>query len=210
MLTKSKIKEILHGDERHKVTPDLDLKVDSFDNGLKIWNHPDVLAFYKEKSMTWIPENSTAVFLPCSAHKPYVYSQSHRRGYLKALEPYLEDIDLFVVSEPMGVVPYCYSDTYPVTSYDYDPYSFFINHMSNLKAQKSREIFVERVSKWLTKYHPKYRKKILILPKSWHLKIFKKAVKTADLNWGEYKIVYLTGRPHICAEYMKKQLDEYL
>ncbi len=133
----------------------------------------------------------------------------NRGGYLKALEPYLDDLDIFVVSESLGVVPYCYSDTYPVTSYDYDPYSFFINHLSNLKAQNSREVFVERVSKWLTKYHPKYRKKILMLPKSWHLKIYRNAVKKASLNWGEYEIVSLTGRAHMCTEYMRKQLAEY-
>ena len=112
-----------------KKEPDPKLVVTSFKEGLEIWNHPDVLGFYNEKAMKWTPQNDTAVFLPCAAHKPYFHSQSHSQGYLKALVPYFDQIDINVISEPMGVVPYCYADTYPIDSYEYNPYDFFIGKL---------------------------------------------------------------------------------
>jgi len=154
-----------------------ELKVASFEKGVEIWNAEPVKRFFFEKSMRWIPRSDTAVFVPCSAWKPYPYSQSHKSGYLKALRPTLKRIDLFVVSEPMGIVPYCYSDEYPVDRYDYNPYDFFIGKTSNPLAKKSLQIFVDRLALWIKEYHDRYKRRILILPKSWHLKVFRKALK---------------------------------
>lgn len=91
--------------DRKKKEPSTELTVHNLEEGVGIWENPDVKTFFIQKSMNWQPKNRIAVFLPCSAWKPYPYSDSHRDGYLKALLPYFDIIDLFVVSEPMGVVP---------------------------------------------------------------------------------------------------------
>jgi len=209
MITNDELKKILRSRERKRKKPIPELTVNSFEKGIQIWDHPDVLHFFNERAMTWIPQKRTAVFLPCSAHKPYFYSQSHSKGYLKALLPYFDEIDIQVISEPMGVVPYCYSNTYPVDSYDYNPNDYFIGNLRNPKSIRSRDIFIQRVARWIKKYHNLYERKLLILPAIWHLKIFKKAIQVAKVDKQEYQIVRLRGRAHISVDYMNEQLAEF-
>ncbi len=176
-------------------TPKHELAVENFTDGLNIWSHKDVLSFWQRVALRWRPQNDTAVFIPCSAHKPYPYSKSHRDGYLKALLPYLDKIDLFAISEPMGVVPYHYADEYPVQSYEYDPNKFFIGKLHHPLVQASLDIFCSRLSIWIRKFDLLYRKKILILPKSWHLKVFKKSLEMSKIALDSYSIITLPGRP---------------
>lgn len=194
MITTEQIKRIITENIRKREPPVDKLTVKSFEDGLRIWNDPDVLNFYENKAMKWQPKHDTAVFIPCSAWKPYFYSMSHKNGYLKALLPYIDIIDLFVVSEPMAIVPYCYSDEYPVKNYEYNPNQFFIGKLSNPLVRQALNIFIERLSRWITKYHRQYSKRILILPKSWHLKVFLKALKRAGISANEHDIVSLSGR----------------
>jgi len=199
---------ILETKSRIRKLPRAELKVTSFETGLKIWNAESVKQFFFEKSLKWIPRHDVAVFVPCSAWKPYPYSQSHKFGYLEALRPALNKIDLFVVSEPMGIVPYCYSDEYPVDRYDYNPYDFFIGKLSNPSAMRSLEIFVDRLASWIKKYHNRYEKRILILPKSWHLKVFKKALKKLSLPEEQYFAITMSGRARNSVQEMREQLKE--
>ena len=210
MITVEEIKQIVNSSVRKREQPVEKLTVKSFEDALKIWHDPDVLDFYENKAMKWQPKHNTAVFIPCSAWKPYFYSQSHKDGYLKALLPYMDAIDLFVVSEPMVIVPYCYSDEYPVKSYDYDPYKYFIGKLSNPLAKQALNIFTERLSKWITKYNNSYSTKILILPKSWHLKVFLNALKNARIPTSEYKITLLSGRPFQSVNHVSLQIVNYL
>jgi len=126
-----------------------------------------------------------------------------------SLHPMLS-LDLFVVSEPLAIVPYCYSDEYPVKSYDYDPYKYFIGKLSNPLAKQALNIFIGRLSKWITKYNSHYSKKILILPKSWHLKVFLKALKNTKIPTNEYKIISLSGRPFQTVSNISKQIEKLL
>ena len=210
MLTVDNIISILENDLKEKRKPLEELTVNSFEDGVKIWYHKDVINFYQRRAMKWQPKYDTAVFLPCSANKPYPYSPSHKKGYLRALLPILRQIDLFVVSEPMIIVPYCYSDEYPVHSYDYNPYKFYIGKLSNPLARESRDIFVDRLSSWISKYHDEYRKKILILPISWHLKIFKSALRKTNYSINDYHLVRIPGRPNTDFSYkgIRNQLME--
>ena len=210
MLTVDNLISILDNDIKEKRWPLAELTVNSFEDGVKIWNHKDVTYFYQERAMKWQPKYDTAVFLPCSAHKPYPYSPSHKKGYLRALRPILKQTDIFVVSEPMIIVPYCFSDEYPVHSYDYNPYKFFIGKLSNPLVRKSREIFVDRLAQWISKYHNKYIKRILILPSSWHLKIFKSALRASNYSINDYNIINIPGRPNTEASYkgIRNQLME--
>lgn len=210
MLTVDNLISILENDLKEKRRPSAELTVSSFEDGVKIWNHKDVITFFREKAMKWEPRYDTAVFLPCFAGKPYPYSPSHKKGYLRALLPILKQIDLFVVSEPMVIVPYCYSDEYPVHSYDYNPNKFYMGNLSNPLARESRDIFVVRLSSWISKYHEKYSKKILILPKKWHLKIFKSALRKTTYSINDYHIIRIPGRPNTDFSYhgIRKQLME--
>jgi predicted RNA-binding protein len=210
MLSVDNIISILENDLKEKRRPSAELTVNSFEDGVEIWNHKDVIDFYQGRAMKWQPRYDTAVFLPSSASKPYPYSPSHKKGYLRALLPILKQIDLFVVSEPMVIVPYCYSDEYPVHSYDYNHYKFYIGKLSNPLARESRDIFVDRLSSWISKYHEKYSKKILILPTSWHLKIFKSALRKTTFSINDYHVIRIPGRPNteFSSKGIRKQLME--
>jgi predicted RNA-binding protein len=206
LLTKNLL-AILDGEDRTRKLPERRLKVTNFEEGLRIWNAGPVKGFFLEKSMKWAPQSVNAVFIPCSAWKPYPYSQSHKFGYLEVLRPVLDQIDLFVVSEPMGIVPYCYSDEYPIDSYDYDPYRFFIGKLQNAKARESLQAFIERVASWVAEFHNKYDRRILILPKSWHLKVYSKALEKLAIPLEQYAVIKMKGRPSNSVEFMRGQLQ---
>ncbi|MEM0007881.1 MAG: DUF5591 domain-containing protein [Conexivisphaerales archaeon] len=210
MITVEQIRQIVNSNFRMREPPVEKLTVKSLEDAVRIWDDPDVLGFFENKAMKWQPKNETAVFIPCSAWKPYFYSQSHKDGYLKALLPFLERIDLFVVSEPMVIVPYCYSDEYPVKSYDYDPSKYFMGKLSHPLVKQSLNIFIERLSKWVTKYDGQYSKKILILPKGWHLKVFLKALKHAKVSTSQYNIVSMTGRAFQVVNSINQQVEKYM
>lgn len=209
MLTNEELRSIVARSRRDTKDPLPELTVHNFQEGVAIWDNKDVKTFFFQKSMNWQPKNKIAVFLPCAAGKPYPYSDSHRNGYLKALLPYLDRIDLFVVSEPMGIVPYCYSNEFPADSYDYDPYEFFIGKLGEPLVKKALEIFTSRLAFWIKKFHESYRLRILILPKSWHLKVFKRALKKAEIMIDEYAVVYLSGRARNSVPELKRQLNYY-
>jgi len=206
LLTKEKLLGILEGNRRIRKSPEPDLTVTSFKKGLEIWNAEPVRNFFFNRSLCWDPQYEVAVFIPCSAWKPYPYSQSHKCGYLRALRPALNKIDLFVVSEPMGIVPYYYSDEYPAESYDYDPYCFFIGKLRNPLARKSLEAFVDRLAIWIGKYDSRYSKRILMLPRSWHLKVFTKALHKLNIPPEHYLTITMKGRPSNSVESMRDQL----
>lgn len=210
LLTNEELKSIVARSDRVKNESSPELTVHNLEEGVGIWDNDDVRSFFFEKSMNWKPTKKTAVFLPCSAWKPYPYSDSHRDGYLKALLPYLDRIDLFVVSEPMGIVPYCYSDEYPVNSYDYNPYGYFRGRLREPLAQQALQIFVSRLALWIKKFHQSYEVRVLLLPKSWHLKIFKKALTKTEIALDEYEIVYLSGRARNSVPELKKQIKSLL
>lgn len=179
--------EFLDGKRAYKrISPQEDLKVTSQEQGVKIWDHKDVKDFFVNKALTWKPETKNAVFIPCSRDKPYFTSLTHRQGYLKALRPHLERIDLFVVSEPMTIVPYSHSNEYPVAYYDFDPYRF--------DSDSARRIFMDRVGAWLGKYHFQYKRKIVVLTSS-YLQKFILTVDDVRIPRQDYSEVSFQGSP---------------
>lgn len=206
MLTDDKLESIVTGTIRLRTKPVDKLVVRSLEDGIRIWEDKDVKSFYYDKSMKWQPKNRTAVFLPCSAWKPYPYSPSHKDGYLKALLPYLRRVDLFVVSEPMTIVPYCYSDEYPIDSYEYDPTKFFMGSLREPLASHALDVFVSRLADWVGKFNARYETRILILPRSWHLRIFHRALERAGISKEHYSTVRLPGRARNNVESLRKSL----
>ena len=118
--------------------------VRSVDQGLKVIQHKDITDNWK-KSLRVRPKHRVAVLLPCAATKPFAESPSHKYGYLKALGD--KDVDLYVVSEPLGIIPYAWQDKYPNADYDYPP--------KYLKG-KARKLLSERIGEWFKKVYPKY------------------------------------------------------
>jgi len=206
MITSEQLKRIVNSNIRKRELPVNKLTVKTFEDGLRIWNDVDILNFFENKAMKWQPKHDVAIFIPCSAWKPYFYSMSHKNGYLKVLISYIDVIDLFVVSEPMAIVPYCYSDEYPVKNYDYNPNQFFIGKLSNPLVRQALNIFIERLSRWISKYHKQYSKRILILPKSWHLKVFLKVLLRSNISSKDYHILSLCGRSFQSTESLTKQI----
>jgi predicted RNA-binding protein len=112
--------------------------------GLKVIQHKDITDNWK-KSLRVRPKHRVAVLLPCAATKPFAESPSHKYGYLKALGD--KDVDLYVVSEPLGIIPYAWQDKYPNADYDYPP--------KHLKG-KARKLLSDRIGEWFKKIYPKY------------------------------------------------------
>jgi predicted RNA-binding protein len=121
-------------------------------SALRALRHRAVVEQHK-RTLRKRPRHDIAVLVPCSDTKPYRESPSHSQGYLCALED--KDVDVWVVSEPMGVVPYEWSDKYPNESYEFAP-----KHVKG----EAREILVDRIRAWIEKVGPKYEEVYLALP----------------------------------------------
>ncbi|MAG24174.1 hypothetical protein CMI47_01215 [Candidatus Pacearchaeota archaeon] len=145
-------------------------QVNSPTQGLKVIKDKAITDNWK-KSLRVRRKNPVAVLLPCAGTKPFPEAPSHKHGYLEALDGL--DVDLYVVSEPLGVVPYAWSRTWPNDSYDFPP--------KHLKGE-GRDLLVERIGEWLDKVGTKYQTVISALP------IHHRKLVTAA-NDGDLKIV---------------------
>jgi 7-cyano-7-deazaguanine synthase in queuosine biosynthesis len=144
--------------------------------GLKVIKHPDITANW-EKSLRWKPTEKTAVLLPCAATKPFPDAPSHKAGYLDAVGN--KKVDLFVVSEPLGIVPYSWSRKWPNNAYDFPP-----EHLQGA----AFDLLAERMGKWFDRVGKKYDKIYLALPRH-HARLIKTAigdrkVPTVDVGIG--------------------------
>ena len=80
---------------------------------------PDILRFQDYISHYYVkPEGRTiALFIPCSARKPYSESKSHRR-LIEALSDLRGFIHEVIITSPLGLVPREIEETYPAAFYD--------------------------------------------------------------------------------------------
>ena len=131
--------------------------------GLAVIRHPEITANY-ERSLRWKPKHRKAILVPCAGTKPFPDSPSHRSGYLKALEG--KKADLFVVSEPLGVVPYSWSRRAPQNDYDYPP--------EYLRGE-AHDLLAERIARWFDRVGSKYSEIVLALP-GHHSRLVEKAL----------------------------------
>jgi ribosomal protein S18 acetylase RimI-like enzyme len=120
--------------------------------GLRAIQHPDITANWK-KALKWKPEHKKAVLVPCAGTKPFPEAPSHKHGYLEALNG--KKLDVWVVSEPLGVVPYEWSEKYPQDDYDFPP---------EYLRGPARDELVDRIAAWFCEVAPKYKKVYLALP----------------------------------------------
>lgn len=126
--------------------------VRSVRQGLNLIRHPAIEENFA-KALRWRPRNRIAVLVPCAGTKPFPAAPSHSAGYLPALEG--KKVDVWVVSEPLGVVPYAWSERWPNDAYDYPP---------RFLRGEAWDALSERVAEWLEKLAPKYKKVYAALP----------------------------------------------
>jgi hypothetical protein len=136
--------------------------------GLKVIQHKAITDNYK-RSLRVKPTHKKAVLVPCAGTKPFPQSPSHKHGYLPAVQD--KDVDVYVVSEPLGVVPYAWSTTWPNDAYDFPP--------EHLKGA-GRNLLVDRIGTWLDKVGGRYDKIVLALP-SHHMRLVRDAAKGRTL-----------------------------
>ena len=88
-------------------------------SGIESLNRPDIARFNKYVVEEYRKPNelTTALFLPCSARKPYSASKSHRAIFeaLGALRKYVNEV---IVTSPITLVPRELEETYPAGFYD--------------------------------------------------------------------------------------------
>lgn len=141
--------------------------------GLKVIRHPDIAANF-DKALKRAPKNKVAVLVPCAQTKPFPEAPSHKSGYLDALKG--KKVDKYVVSEPLGVVPYEWSRSYPNADYDFPP--------SHLTGAAFDEL-AKRIRRWFQKVAPKYDRIYLALP-GHHSKLVRAALKgvtVTNVTW---------------------------
>jgi hypothetical protein len=130
--------------------------------GLRAIQHPVITKNFN-KALRVRPKNRKAVLVPCAGTKPFPDAPSHKHGYMKALAG--KQLDVYVVSEPLGVVPYEWSRRYPQESYDFPP--------AHLRGA-GRELLVDRIADWFER-GPRYEKVYLALP-GHHLRLVQDAL----------------------------------
>lgn len=78
-------------------------------------NRPEVIRFARRTITRFTPSHTdTCVLLPCSARKPYSFSQSHKK-FNDAIQG---RADALIVTSPLGVVPRELEAVYPAAHYD--------------------------------------------------------------------------------------------
>lgn len=137
--------------------------------GLRVIQHPAIVENFA-KALRVRPKHANAVLVPCAGTKPFPEAPSHKSGYLPALEG--KRADVWVVSEPLGVVPYAWSRTWPNDAYDFPP---------KYLRGPAREALVARIGEWLDKVAPKYEHVYLALP-GHHRRLLDEALAGRDLK----------------------------
>jgi hypothetical protein len=159
------VDEFLEGVELEgRANPPRRFDVRSPAQGLKVIKHPAITSNWK-KALRWKPKSRKAVLIPCAGTKPFPDAPSHAQGYLAALEG--KDVDVWVVSEPLGVVPYAWSRRYPQAHYDFPP-----KHLRG----EAFELLAERIARWFEVVAPKYSKVTLALPEH-HSRLVNRALE---------------------------------
>jgi hypothetical protein len=136
--------------------------------GLRLIEHPAITDNH-ERSLRVRPSHRTAVLLPCAGTKPFPEAPSHKHGYLPALQG--AAVDVYVVAEPLGVVPYDWSTRWPNNAYDFPP-----KHLRG----PAFDLLADRVRQWLQRVGQRYERIVLALPQH-HMRLVQAAANGLEL-----------------------------
>ena len=94
--------------------------------GIEFLRNPEVISLRQRILNSYRPEKTTkiALFTPCSKIKPYRHSRTHK-AIDKTIERVIREkqldkinIDILVVSEPIGIIPRTWDMYYPAMNYE--------------------------------------------------------------------------------------------
>lgn len=123
--------------------------------GSELLFNPSVLEFHNYVINKYIvPQNKTiALFIPCTAKKPYSCSKTHRKitGTIQSChEIDHTTIHELIVSEPLGIVPRDLESKYPAAHYDMVLDSWFpLKQIPEIRKNNNKEILKEKTEKRL-------------------------------------------------------------
>lgn len=146
---------------------DPELAVSGPNSAARVMNHSAVLEQHAS-SLGRRRRNPVAVLVPCAKGKPFRESASHRFTYCPALSG--QSVDVWVVSEPMGVIPYADTDRWPNDAYDFPP---------QLLAGPPRRQLVDRIGEWLALRGRGYERLVLALPRH-HMALVREGSRGID------------------------------
>jgi archaeosine synthase len=145
--------------------------------GPSSYYRPDFVSFRKRVVETFTSESWTKliVLLPCSSKKPYSLSKSHRK-FLSVMKKKanFSQIQEFILTSPLGVIPRQLETIYPANSYD----------ISVTGEWDDAEIKI--TENMLLKFLEKYNSQIPIichLPKGGYQEIVAKVIDKTDHNF---------------------------
>lgn len=176
--------------------------------GKELLVHPDVLGFYQRvlDKFRPAPGKRIALFLPCSAEKPYSNSKTHKtikKALMLGLGNKVNYIEEFIVSEPMAIVPRRWEDRYPAAHYNMKLDSWFpVSELPKLRergegnnisiARKEKKInwrevlyikrtLIDRISRVLCRLNGKYEFYVAYL-RGTHREMFQRACRNAKIS----------------------------
>lgn len=128
------------------------------------------------------PQSPISLFLPCSNNKPI--SSSFMQKKIRSIVRNMgldEDVSIFIVSEPLGIIPQSFELFYPAAHYDFPPEK--VQHGKNY--EKYRDIVKEGIKK-ITAKSERY---IYSLPKT-HKEVFEDSLSSLPSKKGKSNFIY--------------------
>jgi len=152
-----------------------------------LFEHPHVELWHRFL-LSNIPLNPApyALILPCTRRKPYRISATHRLAEERIRRLGLENlVDVYIMSEPMVLVPRCLDIYYPFANYEYPPQELDSTHRSK---------FVDILSRVVKNLVSAYRLIVAVLPRH-HASIFVEAVSRAVVKQSRITVVSYAPLP---------------
>ncbi|MHA1616230.1 MAG: DUF5591 domain-containing protein [Candidatus Njordarchaeales archaeon] len=153
--------------------------------GDNLFTHPLIRIYHEYLLEIWRPiPFPIALYLPCSKHKPYSRSfmqlKIRRMLHKRELSKYVQ---VYIVSEPLVLVPAQIETLFPAAHYDYPPEKV---------SEDEKNIYVTLLRKILRRLENVHRTHVYSLPR-FHKMIFLKAVENRSEKYlyVPYNVYYI-------------------
>ncbi len=138
-----------------------------------LFEHPHVKLYHEYLFYVWSPEQTDiSILLPCTGSKPYRGSVIHRTmlSYANSISRLGVSVEVYVISEPMLVVPMRYDKLYPFANYEFSP--------KNMEEYEKRK-FSDLLARILPKIIINSKRVIAFMPNH-HASILRRAISKID------------------------------
>ena len=128
-----------------------------------LFDHPHVRLWHKFLLNYFSPFKPHALIMPCTSIKPYRLSPTHKIVITKLNKYQLtEYVAVYILSEPMVLVPQELDIYYPFANYEYPPRELNDSRKSLLIQLLSKILPKLRIHKYIVAILPRHHKYILI------------------------------------------------